>query len=329
MARSPALLAVALVLSACEADRRPEEPAPGAGKLVAEARSGPVGATLRMLPEEPRFGERVRFALDVVAGEGAVLEPPEISARFGHFRIRGHAREGIADDRHLSYSITAEPEKTGTNICRPPPIAFRVTSGEGAGTERELVLEPFEVEVAGLSPERQPELADLGIPLAPVALPIGHDRDLGVRILAAAALVVLVAGALWWRRRRRLNRDRVPYQSPSEQAAWAFDALLTWDLIEQGRFAEFYVKLTGIVRRYVERTTGICAPEQTTEEFLREMEGNESFGSEQRLRLSEFLSSSDLIKFAAQIPSREEIEDAIQRARSFCGLEPKRPEVAA
>ena len=64
-------------------------------------------------------------------------------------------------------------------------------------------------------------------------------------------------------------------------------------------------------------------------EFLREMEGNESFHSEQRQRLSRFLGSSDLIKFAAQIPSDQEIEDAVRSARSFCGLEPRSPEVAA
>jgi len=33
----------------------------------------------------------------------------------------------------------------------------------------------------------------------------------------------------------------------------------------------YFVELTAIVRRYIERTTGIRAPEQTTEEFLCEI----------------------------------------------------------
>ena len=47
--------------------------------------------------------------------------------------------------------------------------------------------------------------------------------------------------------------------------------LLAENLPAQGLVKEFYLRLTGIVRQYVEDTTGIRAPEQTTEEFLRDM----------------------------------------------------------
>lgn len=331
MRREPrfVLLIAALALNGCEDRPAPEREASGPGKLVAEAAVGPVRATLHMSPAEPRFGERVRLVLDLVAGQNALLEPLEVPARLGHFRVRGHAQEGSAESGRLSYAIEAEPEKTGTNICRPPKVAFRVQSGEGAGTDQELALSPFEVEVAGLSPDQRPDLADLGTPLAPVPLPNEPGAGGVFRSALFVALVALAAGALWWHHRRRRGGERAPVVDPAAEAAHALDALQLMDLIGQGRFAEYYVRLTGIVRRYIERTTGIHAPEQTTEEFLRAMEGSSSFQPEQRQRLSTFLLASDMVKFAARVPGDREIEDAVHSARSFCGLAEQRPEVAA
>lgn len=313
-----ALLGAVLALCACGQRAEPGHEAPSRGKLVAEGSLGPVSATLHMLPEEPRFGERVRFVLELVAREGAALEAPEISARLGHFRVRGQDRESSSGG--LRVTITAEPEKTGTNICRLPGLRFQVESGEGAGTQQELRLAPFEVEVAGLPPGEQPDLAALGGPLAPVPIPLGRRASHVFWSLLGATLVLLVAAALWWRRHRRRRDTLAPLLDPGEEAAQALASLLAMDLIREGAFAEFYVRLTSIVRRYIERTTGIHAPEQTTEEFLREMEGSSSFQPEQRRRLQDFLSASDLVKFAAQVPSEAEIEAALQSARSFCGL---------
>ena len=99
-------------------------------------------------------------------------------------------------------------------------------------------------------------------------------------------------------------------------------------MIEQGRIAEFYVRLTGIVRRHVERTTGGHAPGQTTEEFLRAMDGHAAFPPERRSGLTRFLAAADLVKFAAQVPGAGEIEAAVGSARAMCAATP-REEAAA
>ena len=85
----------------------------------------------------------------------------------------------------------------------------------------------------------------------------------------------------------------------------------------------YFVELTAIVRRYIERTTGIHAPEQTTEEFLREISRANTFGREENERLKDFLESADLVKFAAYRPRREDIQESFQRAEVFIGLRPQ------
>ena len=82
----------------------------------------------------------------------------------------------------------------------------------------------------------------------------------------------------------------------------------------------FYVELTAIVRRYIERTKGIHAPEQTTQEFLQEISRRKDFPAEQSRRLRSFLEAADLVKFAAHQPREEDVEESFRRAKCVRGL---------
>jgi hypothetical protein len=315
------------VLAACGAEASPDE----ASLRVERARVqlGPVEAVVWMAPDAPRFGDRVTFELEVEAGSGAKLGKPDFGARLGHFRVRDRKEVGSTTERRLVSRIVAEPERTGTNIVRWPAIPFRIEDGEGAGEDRELVVPPFEVEVVGLGPDETPVLADLGRPL-PGVLPASNPEDRQIFWwFGGAALFVGIALASWLRRRVAGEDAVEPEIDPVVEAARAFDALLSRRLAEQGRFAELYVGLTGIVRRFLERTTGVHAPEQTTEEFLRAMEGNPAFGDARRQALAAFLLASDYVKYAAQVPTGEEVGEAVAAARAFCQHTPTRGEDAA
>ncbi len=105
--------------------------------------------------------------------------------------------------------------------------------------------------------------------------------------------------------RRRKRRPIEPRrQTPEEIAQAALALLLAENLPARGLVKEFYLRLTGIVRQYVEDTTGIRAPEQTTEEFLRDMRSRAVFPPERSVRLAEFLEAADLVKYAGQQPRR-------------------------
>ena len=96
--------------------------------------------------------------------------------------------------------------------------------------------------------------------------------------------------------------------------------MLAENLPAAGLIKEFYLRLTGIVRQYVEDTTGIRAPEQTTEEFLRDIHSHAEFPPERSVRLAEFLEAADLIKYAGQQPGEGQIDLAIARAHEFVNL---------
>jgi hypothetical protein len=121
-------------------------------------------------------------------------------------------------------------------------------------------------------------------------------------------------------RRRKRRPTVLRQQSPEEVAQAALAQLLAEKLPERGLIKQFYLRLTGIVRQYVEATTGIHAPEQTTEEFLRDIRSGSVFSAERSLQLADFLEAADLVKYAGQQPQGQQIDEAIARAHEFVNV---------
>jgi hypothetical protein len=128
--------------------------------------------------------------------------------------------------------------------------------------------------------------------------------------------LAISAFCAWLWRRRKPSEVVQPRRSPREIAEESLSDLERSDLA-QSDIKLFYVDLTGIVRRYLEQTTGVRAPEETTEEFLRDISNHNAYGVEVRNRLQEFLISADLVKFAGHQPLPEDVTTALERARRF------------
>lgn len=97
--------------------------------------------------------------------------------------------------------------------------------------------------------------------------------------------------------------------SPIERAYVELDRLLKKDFVKKGLFKDFYVELTLVVRRYIQRKFGIKAPHMTTEEFLKAAKPSDE--------LREFLESADLIKFAGVEASEKTAAEATEKAREY------------
>jgi len=119
---------------------------------------------------------------------------------------------------------------------------------------------------------------------------------------------------------RRVKEHRM---SPIERARVELERLLKKGLPGRGRYKDFYVELTMVVRRYIQRKYGIRAPNMTTEEFLAE------FRSEvggQRSELQAFLQSADMIKFAGVEATPEMADGATDTARNYLESDSKAEE---
>lgn len=134
------------------------------------------------------------------------------------------------------------------------------------------------------------------------------------------AILVLIAFGMAlaiWLLGRLKQQVRIMRMSPKERALRELELLLGRRWVETGRLKDFYVELTMIVRRYIERQHHVRAPEQTTHEFLLAVSADSRFPEHVIQRLKQFLEAADLVKFAAWQPDSHAVDNAVGTARDY------------
>ena len=299
------------------------------------AEKGPVKLAVHIWPSVPRLSDLVTMEIDVIFPPGVEVKPPAFGEAVGDFLIRDYSEkrqvEGAAilaetDQLVRRFRYQLEPTQTGKHLIRAIAVEFidQRAGSENFNTATTIESEPIEINVTSELGDGVPSLAAL----EPMFPPQPLEQGLARWWAWLALPVVAVIGLVLWRRRRRMAIEPLTvHLSPAEIAQAALAELLLENLPAQARFQEFYLRLTGIVRHYIEGTTGLRAPEQTTEEFLRAMRAQQLFGAEQAVRLQDFLEAADMVKYAGQEPTSEQLEMSTLRAREF--IELRSPEMAA
>jgi hypothetical protein len=324
-----------LTVSGCRSQQDAvDATAPASGEpLVRRTEKGPVTLTVSVTPPKPRLSDLVEMTIEVTAEPDVKIRPPAFGAAVGDFLVRdysersprtggetesgtagGNASETKAVTRRFTYQL--EPVHSGVHLIRAISVEFvdERPASEAKGKTSQIQSEPIEVEVISDSGDQLPDLANL----EPMVPPQSIERS--GRFWWSIPIFIVAAGVVAWvwrTRRRRTSEQVVQPPSPEDVAHAALAQLLTENLPAQGLFRDFYVRLTGIVRIYIEGTTGLKAPEQTTEEFLSAMRQQKMFTTERSVRLSEFLEAADMVKYAGQQPGADQVEISIARAREF------------
>ena len=250
----------------------------------------------------------VFVTVKAVAPNGLAVTMPDIGSRLrGFSAAEEFAEEPVeADGRTtqvVSWKLVPEPCADEYKI-RP----FVVAVAKGAA---DLSF------AAGPVYFRNPadrERAEGGIEVDPEKdLPPLSWRLVGWIALAVLA-AALVFAAAFFAVRYLSRRVKEHFMSPIERAWAELGRLLAKGLPGRGRYKDFYVELTMVVRRYVQRRYGIRAPHLTTEEFLRELG---SSGRTDRAKLAEFLENADLVKFAGIEATTEMADQATGSARDY------------
>ncbi len=289
-----------------------------ANAIEKSATKGPVKLSVRVSPRQPRLSDLVEMDVRVEAEPGVEIKPPAFGQAVGDFLIRDYSERppeaGAKNVRRFHYQL--EPAHAGKHLIRSVSIEFvdKRPNSERPGEPAVVETDPLEVNVTSELGDGAPSLANLEPMLPP--RPVPRTTALGWVLVAIAALLLTTLGIVALRRRKKRPIEP-PRQTPEQIAEAALAQLLAENLPGRGLVKEFYLRLTGIVRQYVEDTTGIRAPEQTTEEFLRDMRARAAIPPQRSARLAEFLEAADLVKYAGQKPRSEQIDQATSRAHEF------------
>lgn len=288
------------------------------------AEKGPVKLTVRVTPREPRLSDLVTLEIQVNAPSGVQITPPAFGQAVGDFLVRNFSERRPArakltsepgnTERRFEYQL--EPVHAGRHLVRSVAMEFvdNRPDSEQRGITSLIETDPLEVMVTSELGDQLPNLADLTPMVSPRPLSSAWSSTWIWMIVIAVAIASIAI--LFQRRRRSQVLQTVPL-SPQEIAHAALTKLLSENLPARGLYPEFYVRLTGIVRQFIEGTTGLKAPEQTTEEFLRAIRTGKIFSPERSTRLKDFLEAADMVKYAGQQPDNDQLEISIARAREF------------
>jgi hypothetical protein len=286
---------------------------------------GPVKVTAEVTPATAQLSDELVLTLTIDYESGVKVEKPPFGTSLGSFAVRDFHEPlpKIRDGREIVQQVyTLEPMQTGRLLIDPISVTFTDLRSQGDEKTHTIQTEALTVEISSMLGNDAPSLANLRPSAEPVEMP-RHWSALTWSIIVAVIILAII-GAWLIRRFRRKKATVEVILSPEELACLELEKLAQSGLAETD-VVQFYVELTAVVRRYIERTTGIRAPEHTTEEFLREISLANTFNRQTSERLRLFLESADLVKFAAHRPRREDIDESFSRARIFIGLKSQEP----
>jgi len=279
-----------------------------------------VRVTAEVQPSKAKLSDEPLLTLTIDAEEGVVVQKPPFGSTLGGFKIRG-CREPlpkISNGHEVIQQIyTLEPTEAGRLRIDPISVTFTDRRPNGDGRTHSVATEPISVEITSIVGDKTPSLGELRPPAEPIGLP--RTLPFGSAAWCPSRSPLPPPGGGYCVADAERRRLRPWFLSPQQLANMELDKLVASGLAERD-VKQFYVELTSIVRRYIERITGVRAPEQTTEEFLREISRAQTFGSDECSRLRDFLESADLVKFAAHQPRAEDIEESVRRARLFVAV---------
>ncbi len=298
-------------------------PTPAADAIAKTTENGPVKATVQVWPAKPSLADAIYLRLEITAPAGVQIDAPFQEAgdqRLGRFRVVGFVRDTrrTADGGAVhEQTYTLEAPTSGRH--RIPPLRLTMLDGRtGAGSAatgaQELLTDEVPLEVAPVPTEQATKA--LAPALGELDPDIGKTSWVVILGLVSGALV-LVTGAILAVRGLRVRRRVQLQRSAYEEAVARLRELESAGPPDIEAADAWFVRLSAIVRSYLEHRYEIRAPELTTEEFLQVATARAELTTAHRGLLTSFLERCDRVKFAGYRPDAEESIATLTAARAF------------
>jgi hypothetical protein len=314
MIRTPVPAVLVLALAATRASALvialdPEELAPKPSEASGSPASPPTAA-VPAVPTDPggAIAKATASKTEVALGErftveGKVTAPPGSSFTFpAEIVTDGVELRSVPD----SGAAGASPDPMPPGVHRYEAALFELTDAKVPsvavkyrkpdGSEAEVATEPIAMRIASrLAKDADPQkIADIR---GPVSLAVGPAFWIALGLLIAG----LVALVVWLIRRRRPTASAAsvppPPADPAAEAQEALAVLIASGVLARGDHRGFYIALTAIAKRYLERRLGAPVLEMTTAEmvaFLRDAPKARGLVTPMR----DLANAADQIKFA-------------------------------
>ncbi|MCX5859578.1 MAG: hypothetical protein NT056_06730 [Proteobacteria bacterium] len=256
-------------------------------------------------------GDIINYTITLSRDPGIPAGIPEVGPRIMGFRIvdMGYNPEKRVEGRMVSnrwYKLRAD--LVGSYILPDMEIDYQTAEGQ-----KKSKASPVYVEVASVL-GKEGEAKDIR-EIKPIIPYPGRPLWFWAAIIGGPILFLALAWVIWQRRKRK--EKTVPERPAWELAQEELLRLKELKLIESGEVKSFFFHLSEIFRRYLERRFGFPALEATQEEIRGYMSNLEWIDNGLKTSAEEFLTGSDMVKYAKHIPPVEEIESRLGQVEAF------------
>lgn len=272
------------------------------------------------------IGDRIIYTLIVKSDPRIKLDPIPSGSNLGAFEIKDYKsyppekdKEGKIINRS-KYNITTFT--TGEYVIPPIEITYLDPEGKKKSISSERIF--ITVKSVGAT---QAEMEDI-IGLKPPIDIRGNGR-----VLYLVALSLLVAGIFAWlylrSKAKPLKIPEIPeeFKRPAwEVAISELQRLKDSHLLKRKLVKQYYINLSEIIRRYIQRRFQIIALDRTTQEIKQELKGIKIDRGIIEL-IHNFLEDCDLVKFAKFNPPAEKIDQNWEQGTDI--VESTKPREAA
>jgi hypothetical protein len=299
--------------------QRATERAPAQARVEQQAADGDLRVTRTLDAKAWQPGEPITLRITATAPAGMSVRMPSLGETAGAFDVRP-VKGG-----------TAAPGETllAANLVAWDAGSLEVPAMEVSATDADGKTLTAKIPAASVT---LTSLLGDDMPLTELASGIRGPVDIGGRPwwwwAIAAAAVVLGGVAVWKLMSRRAPDAPEPELPAGEWAMLELARLEQERLPERGEVEGFFVRLSDVVRAYVERRFAIAAPDRTTQEFLREAAHHPDLAGEHERTIGAFLRSADMVKFAAARPGADTCDGALAAMRGFVERTAPKPEAA-
>ena len=277
---------------------------------------GPATVHVRVDRTKMTIADTVLLQLEASLPSEYEMQMPKVDKALENFGLVDWSNLGKKlDDKNnvvTTYQYRLEPLLSGKYDI--PAFKFQFHDANDPNATHELASEPIAVEVTSLLGEQRANLVIEDIE-GVVEMPKVASHWW---LWALIVLGVAVAPAAWLLLRRRRAKKLVRIFRPAHELAYArLRALVAESLVEQGRIKEFYERISGVLRYYIEDRFDLHAPERTTEEFLAELRYAQVLAPTDKSVLEEFLTHCDLVKFAKHAPTTDQVQRTFDLVKDF------------
>ncbi|MEE9393230.1 MAG: hypothetical protein V3W41_12065 [Planctomycetota bacterium] len=318
------LMLGALFLGACsEEGQRPEskrESTKSSGRGGEVASGQPVVVLAKVDKARVEVGEKVIYRVEVRFSPDVKVEFPSVLHQFANWLVHDvgswRSEADFGTKKVKAIEVVLDPGIGPVLSIPPTNIRWRYPDDDAWEV---LATEAITVEIAATSSEE----LDFREPIVGFSLPqpAPSDREKPQGLIAILALGIAgLLGLLCFVIFRNKKKKVIVLPPPHFVATQELDALEGAGLARAGKVKEYYYRLTGILRRYIEAQFGVAATDQTTEEFLDAMRRGDELPEGQKSVLQEFLTQADMVKYAKHQPEAAESDAALTVARRFVEL---------